>query len=128
MTISVPIEEHQFSIIRENGEENLITLSDANVRELESWDKDFQDLLRCLRYNQEDKEFKKKGNKELISSILIFRKKFNFCTGFLNGFFFRHLFVEETFPLDYYLGTNTPDHRTCIKLIKNHYSIYCFHS
>ena len=57
MTISVPIEEYQFSITRENGEENLITLSDANVRELESWwDSLPQPLQSKIKTNEIDIE------------------------------------------------------------------------
>jgi hypothetical protein len=57
MTISVPIEEHEFSITRENGEQNLISLSDANVRELESWwDSLPQPVQSKIKTNQIDIE------------------------------------------------------------------------
>jgi len=57
MTISVPIEEHEFSITRENGEENLINLSDANVKELESWwDSLPQPLQSKIKKNEIDIE------------------------------------------------------------------------
>lgn len=37
MTISVPIQEHEFRIIRAKSEQKQAKLSDANVKELESW-------------------------------------------------------------------------------------------
>lgn len=37
MTITVPIEEHEFRIVRAKNEQKEAKLSDANVKELESW-------------------------------------------------------------------------------------------
>lgn len=68
MTISVPIEEHEFSITRENGEENLITLSDANVRELESW---WDSLPQPLQSKIKTKEI----DIEVVSSIRTYNEK-----------------------------------------------------
>jgi len=68
MTISVSIEEHEFSITRENGEENLITLSDANVRELESW---WDSLPQPLQSKIKTKEI----DIEVVSSIRTYNEK-----------------------------------------------------
>jgi hypothetical protein len=125
MTISVPIEEHQLSITRENGEENLITLSVANVRELESW---WDSLPQPVQFKIKTKEI----DIELVSSIRTHNE--NDINPFLNdsqvestGETLEQIIGQET-DMKYTVNTvlidngkevNQGEHATNIRLVKH---------